>query len=170
MLRAILPVRVKQKGSTETVITNAFFDNGSSGCFLTESLKDKMGVNGERTDLQLSTMHGQSPVTTTVVSDLFVKDIEDKNRVEIPRSYTRMEIPVGEQQIPTPEVVQRWKHLHSVAERMPKFIPNLEIGLLIGSNCPAAMEPLEVVPGADRGSYAMKFRHGLTITGPRPCM
>lgn len=77
-----------------------------------------------------------------------------------------MEIPVIEQQIPTPEVVKQWEHLRGVAERMPEFIPNLEIGLLIGSNCPAAMEPLEVVPSGDKGPYAMRLRHVWTLTGP----
>ena len=168
VLHAILPVRVRKKGSTESVITYAFYDNGSGGCFLTENLKQQIGVDGERTELQLGTMHGQSLVTTTVVNDLVVTDLEDKNPIEIPRSYTRMEIPVTEQQIPTPEVVKQWEHLRGVAERMPEFIPNLEVGLLIGSNCPAAMEPLEVVPSGDKGPYAMRLRHGWTLTGPLP--
>lgn len=100
-------------------------------------------------------MHGQSLVTTTIVDNLVVTDMEDKYPIEIPRSYTRMEIPVTEQQIPTPELVKQWEHLRGVAERMHKFIPNLEIGLLIGSNCSAALEPLEVVPRGDEGPYAM---------------
>ena len=73
-------------------------------------------------------------------------DMEGKNPVELPQSYTSFEISVTERQIPTPEAVKRWEHLYSVAEKIPEFIPNLEIGLLIGSNCPTAMEPLEVVP------------------------
>lgn len=35
ILHAILPVRVKGKGSIETVTTYAFYSNGSVGCFLT---------------------------------------------------------------------------------------------------------------------------------------
>ena len=111
-------------------------------------------------------MHGQSLVTTTVVHDLVVTDMEDKYPIEIPRSYTRMEIRVTEQQIPTPELAERWEHLRGVAKRIHKFIPNLETGLLIGSNCPAALEPLEVIPRGDEGPYAMRLRHGWTLTGP----
>ena len=166
VLHAILPVRVKKKGSKETITTYAFYDNGSSGCFLTESLREKIGADGEKTQLQLGTMHGQSLITTTVVSDLVVADMEGKNPVELPQSYTSFEIPVTERQIPTPEAVKRWEHLHSVAEKIPEFIPNLEIGLLIGSNCPTAMEPLEVVPSGDKGPYAMRLRHGWTLSGP----
>lgn len=84
ILHAILPVRVKKKGSNETVITYAFYDNGSGGCFLTENLRDQMGVNGEETELQLGTMHGKSFVTTTVVNNLVVTDLDDKNPIELP--------------------------------------------------------------------------------------
>ena len=28
------------------------------------------------------------------------------------------------------------------------------------------MEPLEVVPSGDKGPYAMRLRHGWTLTGP----
>ena len=166
VLHAILPVRVKKKGSDETVTTYAFYDNGSSGCFLTESLREKMSVDGKKTQLQLGTMHGQSLISTTVVSDLLVMDMEGKNPVELPQSYTRFEIPVTEKQIPTPEGVKRWEHLRSVAEKIPEFIPNLEIGLLIGSNCPAAIEPLEVVSSDVKGPYAMRLRQGWTLSGP----
>ena len=76
-----------------------------------------------------------------------------------------MEIPVTEQQFPTPELVEQWEH-QGLAERMHKFIPKLEIGLLIGSNCPAALEPLEVVPRGEEGPYAMRLRLGWTLTGP----
>ena len=154
------------KGNTETITTYTFYDNGSGGCFLTENLKEQLGVKGEKTELQRGTMHSQSLVTTTVVDSLVMTDMEDRNPVELPRSYTRMEIPVAEQQIPTPELVRQWEHLRGVAERMHKFIPNLEIGLLIGSNCPPALEPLEVVPRGDEGPYAMRLRHGWTLTGP----
>lgn len=40
VVHAIIPVKVKPKGSTETVTTYAFYDNGSGGCFLTENLRE----------------------------------------------------------------------------------------------------------------------------------
>ena len=166
ILHAILPVKVKKRGSNKAITTYAFYDNGSAGCFLTESLKEQIGAEGERTKLQLSTMHGQSLVATSVVDDLIVTDMEGNNAVEMPRSYTQMEIPVNKEQIPTPKMVKQWVHLREVAEKMPKFVPSTEIGMLIGSNCPAALEPLEVVPSEGQGPYAMRLHHGWTISGP----
>jgi len=81
-------------------------------------------------------MHGQSLYSTTVVNDLVVTDMKNENLIEIPQSNIRLKIPLTKCRIPAPELVEQWEHLCSVAERIPKFIPNLEIGLLIGSNCP----------------------------------
>ena len=84
---------------------------------MTENLKEQTGAHGVKTQLQLGTMHGQGIVPTTVVSDLVVADIEDKNPIEISRSYTRMEIPMSEEQIPTPDMMGPWEHLRSVAQK-----------------------------------------------------
>jgi len=43
-----------------------------------------LAVKGEKTQLQLGTMHGLNLVTTTVVDRLVVTDKEDKNPVELP--------------------------------------------------------------------------------------
>ena len=155
ILHALLPVKVKKRGSNETITTYAFYDNSSGGCFLTENLREQIGAEGERMKLQLGTMHGQSFITTTVVDDLIIMDMEDNNPLEIPKCYTRMDIPVTTEQIPTPDVLKQWEHLQEVAEKMPKFMPSVEIGMLIGSNCPLALEPLEVVPSKGEGPYAM---------------
>ena len=61
-------------------------------------------------------------------------------------------------------MIEQWEHLRHVAERMTKFIPELEIGLC--RNCPKALEPLKVVPSGDKGPYTMQLRHGWTLTGP----
>ena len=47
-------------------------------------------------------------------------------------------------------------------------LSSLQIGLLLGSNCPRAMEPLEVCPAgtSTEGPYAVKLRHGCTVHGP----
>ena len=158
ILHAILPVKVKQRGSNEIILTYAFYDNCSGGCFLTENLREQIGAQGESTNLQLGTMHGQSLITTTVVDDLVITDMQGNDPLEKPRCYTRMEIPVTTEQIPTTE--------EEVAEKMPASMSNVEIGMLIGSNCPLALEPSGVVPSKGEGPYAMRLRHGWTLSGP----
>ncbi|XP_066948585.1 uncharacterized protein [Macrobrachium rosenbergii] len=64
ILQAILPVKVYQKGNKVVLDTYAFFDNGSTGCFITESLREQIGASGTETCLKLQTMHGVNIVNT----------------------------------------------------------------------------------------------------------
>ena len=166
VLHAILPVKVKQKGREKSVTTYAFYDNGSGGCFATENIRRQLGVDGVEVTLRLATMHGESQVESTIMDNLIVTSLDDSNPIELPRSYTRDEIPANHRQIPTPDLINQWTHLSEVATKIPEFKPHLEIGLLIGSNCPAALEPLEVVPCQSDGPYALRLRHGWTVSGP----
>ena len=166
ILQAIIPVSVTNKANNKALKTYAFYDNGSVGCFLTENLRHRLEAPGSKTTLQLGTMHGQSLVESMIVKDLVVTDLEGRNPIELPRAYTRDEIPVRHDQIPTPEIVSRLEHLKEIANEMPAYDRDLDIGLLIGSNCPAALVPLKVVPNMGDGPFALKLNHGWTVSGP----
>ena len=79
ILHAIIPVRVQQ-GNGPSVITYAFYDNGSSGCFITEELEHEISAKGVKIALQLRTMHGKSFVTSDVIENLIVSDLEGGKR------------------------------------------------------------------------------------------
>jgi hypothetical protein len=160
-------VKIYQKGKEFAITTTyAFYDNGSSGCFLTENIMDSIGATGAQTMLQLRTMHGRSCVRSAAIQDLVITDLNGQNPVEIPKAYTRDEIPVNSRQIPRPEIIEKWKHLKQVANEIPAYRPDLDIGILISSNCPAALEPLDVIPMERTGPFAIRLRHGWTICGP----
>jgi hypothetical protein len=166
VLQAIIPVIVYQKGSSRYITTYAFYDQGSNGCFITDNLKDKLTAVGTDTALQLKTMHGESVIKTTSVNDLVVTDTNNNNAVELPMTYTRSEIPVTPDQIPEPKLICQWPYLKHIAETITEFHPKLSIGLLIGSNCPLALEPIEVVNSECGGPYAIRYRHGWTFSTP----
>ena len=111
-------------------------------------------------------MHGQSYVNSTVISNLIVADLQDQNPIEIPKLFTREFIPVNHNQIPTQELLAGWKHLRGVSHQVPGYRADLEIGMLIGSNCPAALEPQAVVPSEGDGPFSIRLRHRWTISGP----
>ena len=166
ILQAIIPVLVMNKANNKTLNTYPFYDNGSVGCFLTENLRHRLEAPGTKTTLQLGTMHGQSLVESVVVKDLIVPDPNGRNPITLPRAYTRDEIPVNHDQIPTPEIVSRLEHLKEIANEIPDYNRDLDIGLLIGSNCPAALVPLKVVPNVGDGPFALKLNHSWTVSGP----
>ncbi len=147
------------------VETYAFYDSGSSGCFITDGMCDKLGATGVLTQLQLRTMHGSTCTESHVIKDLVVSAIDGTNPLTLPKAYTQ-EIPITRDQIPTPEMIQRWQHLRHLTHQIPKYRSDLDIGILIGSNCPKALEPLEVTPAKGSGPFATRLRHGLTIYGP----
>ena len=165
LLQTILPVVVTQKGTNKAVKTYAFYDNGSAGCFITECLRTRLAATSTGTKIQLGTMHGQSLVDSAIVKDLVVTDLNGRNTVELPRAYTRQEIPADTEQIPTPEIVSRIEHLKEIASEIPVYDPELEIGLLIGSNCPNALIPLSVVPNEGDGPFSLQLKHGWTVSG-----
>ena len=166
ILQAIIPVLVTNKANDKALKTYAFYDNGSVGWFLTENLCHRLEAPGTKTTLQLGTMHGQSLVVSVVVKDLIVTDLDGRNPIALPRAYTRDEIAVNHDQIPTPKIVSRLEHLKEIANEIPAYERDLDIGLLIGSNCPAALVPLEVVPNMGNGPFAVKLNHGWTVSGP----
>ena len=166
VLQSIIPVHVKQRGQNTSVCTYAFYDPGSTGCFILDDIVDSLNLTGCKTALKLRTMHGVSYVNTTVINNLLVADLQFQNVIELPRTYSRSDIPVNHDQIPRPEMLERWPHLKSIANQIPEYNPDWQIGILIGSSCPTALEPIDVLPMQDGSPYAVRYRHGWTINGP----
>ncbi|XP_048237500.1 uncharacterized protein LOC124124381 [Haliotis rufescens] len=166
VLQAILPVLIQQKGSDKLVKIYALLDNGSTGCFITEDLRQRLETTSTESSLKLRTMHGLHVVSTHVVEGLVVSDLSGDNAVTLPRTFTREEIPVSHSQIPNPDILKKWPHLCAMADKLPKYLPNLDIGLLIGSNCPLALQPQQVIPSQGEGPFAVLYRHGWTVSGP----
>ncbi|XP_066955790.1 uncharacterized protein [Macrobrachium rosenbergii] len=80
--------------------------------------------------------------------------------------FTQRDIPVNHDQIPRYEMLKDWPHLSSVIDKIPLYQPELDIGILIGSNCPTALQPLEVIPTSGYGPFAVRYLHGWTVNGP----
>ncbi len=136
VFQGIIPVRVRQKGSDVCVNTYGFYDNGSTGCFISEKLCDQLQVSGAPTRLLMKTMNGCSRSDGTVVRDLVVTDSEGQNAVELPDVFAYKEIPANARQIATEESIVRWPHLDRISSQLPKFDPGSHIGILVGNNCP----------------------------------
>ncbi|KAL9986036.1 hypothetical protein ACROYT_G000097 [Oculina patagonica] len=160
---AIVPVKVKCKGSDTTIVTYAFLDNGSSSTFCTESLMRQLGVNGLETKISLTTLEKKdSLIDSFIVQDLVISDLDENNFIPLPVLYTRTEIPVAKEDIPTQEDIDQWPRLNGV------YLPSVsaEIGLLIASDVPEALDSLEVKNSQDGGPYASRTRIGWVVNGP----
>ena len=159
---AVIPVKIRSKSSNQTIITYAFLDNGSSATSCTESLIRKLGVDGTKVKISLSTLKKNSPVDSYLIRDLVVSDLDENHFVHLPTLYTRPEIQVSKNDIPSQEDVDQWPDLDGV------FIPQVdaEIGLLIASDVPKALDPVEVKHSQNGGPYATRTRMGWAVNGP----
>ena len=113
----------------------------------------QLGVDGAKVKISLSALEKKnSPVDSYLIRDLVVSDLDENDFVNLPILYTRPEIPVSVEDIPTQEDVDRWPYLHDV------FIPQVdaEIGLLIASDVPEALDPVEMRHSRDGGPYASR--------------
>lgn len=77
-------------------------------------------------------------------------------------------------EIPTKGLVAKWNHLSKIVNDFPSFIPDARIGLLIGSNCPKAIEPKDLIVSEDGGPFAIRTFAGWTVVGsqsrPQDCI
>ncbi|XP_068218697.1 uncharacterized protein [Palaemon carinicauda] len=81
VLQSILPVQLRVKGSDNVVQTYAFYDTGSTGCFIKDSIKDQLNCKGIETAIKLQTMNGTDTDKTFIVNGLVVADIHGNNDV-----------------------------------------------------------------------------------------
>ena len=93
----------------------------------------QLEVNGQQVKISLSTLEKKnSAMESFLVRDILISDLDENKWISLPTLYTRPEIPVCSDDIPTQEDVDRWPHLQEV------FLPyvHAEVGLLIASDVP----------------------------------
>ena len=83
----------------------------------------------------------------------------------LPRAYTQ-HIPADRDEIPRPELTQKWAHLKRLENQIPSYMEGVEIGLLIGPNCPSILRPREVIHGEENTPYAVRSVIGGYVNGP----
>ncbi len=106
-------------------------------------------------------MGQERPVDSYIVSDLEVCGLEEKEYINLPRVYTQKSIPVRKENIPLQPHIEKWPYLSKV--RLPTI--DAEIGSLIGTNIPKALEPWQVINIKGNGLYALKTTLGWVVNG-----
>ena len=162
----IVPVWVCSKmDSSKERLCYCILEDQSNACFISNKLRQQLGVSGSPTTLTLSTMHkSRSFITCKRVSDLEVLSFDRKTCIQLP-VFTRDHIPASRSQIPKPEVARRWKHLEAVSRQMVPFHDLADDAILIGNNLPSAIRPREVIAGNDDEPCAQKSILGWGIVG-----
>ena len=111
-------------------------------------------------------MLGKEEISVEKITGLVVERMDKRVEIELPRTYSRARIPFRRDQIPRLEVANKWPHLQRIAEKMQPYRSDVDVGLLIGCNCPRAIKPREVILGKGDDPYAIRTLLGWGIIGP----
>ncbi|VDI27101.1 Hypothetical predicted protein [Mytilus galloprovincialis] len=124
---AIIPVRVKLNNRSQSVETYAFFDSGSSITFCSQKLMCQLGANGKKTKITITTMGNTQTINTCAINGLQVSSLSMEHMVDLPKVYTKDNLPVSKEHIPTQREIKKWTHLESVD--IPEI--DADIGIMI---------------------------------------
>ena len=73
-------------------------------------------------------------------------------------------MPIDAKEVATKEKLRKWKYLDNISKKTYQD-DNIKIGILTGTNCSKAIEPIEVIPSQERGPYAFRTILGWSIVG-----
>ena len=161
----VVPVKVKHEGSSRIIHTYAMLDNCSQGTFVKKNLLSSLGVKGEKTSINIKTLNGSSNHDVLTIEGLTVSSATGEDWMNLPRAYTRDDIPADPEEVATKSKLEHWKYLDPIAKEIGHHA-DIEVKLLIGANCLRALEPVEVISSQKGGPYAYRTRLGWCIVGP----
>jgi len=85
--------------------------------------------------------------------------------MQLPKIFTKKDLSTCEN-VSTPELAQRWKQLIGIEADLPPQLLDVKIGFLIGSYCPKALEPIDILASEDGGPFVIKTVARWAIVGP----
>ena len=161
----IVPVWVSHETSPHEVLVYALLDNQSDTSFMLKKTSEELGLKGSPAQLLLSTMSAEdSLIDTSRISNIQVRAYDGNDSVTIRNLYTRDVVPANHSHIPTPEMTDRWPHLKPMAQNLMP-ISDIDIGLLIGYDCPRALYPTKLIPPIGDSPFAQRTILGWGIVG-----
>jgi hypothetical protein len=160
----MVPVYVSHCSTSQEVLTYALLDTQSNVSFITEDLAQELGAPSEAISLKLSTIIDSTEFKCRLLKDLKIREFSSSSYVHVQRCYTRDELSIPFDQVPTRETAESWTHLEGIVDKMPPK-QNCSIGLLLGYDCHQALQPLEVIPGNETAPFAVRTPLGWSIVG-----
>ena len=156
---------VKLKVNNHEVIINCALDSCASDCWMNEKLLPLLNLHPSEKTISVSTMEARNrSMTTRVVNNVTLTDLDETNSITIPVVFTKPDNawPFTEDDLVTYNDVENLNHLSSV----PFSFSDASIDLLVGLNVPELLKPLQVVDGAPDEPYASKHALGWALNGP----
>ena len=128
----IVPVQIASTNTSKKVHTYALLDSCSQGTFILGQLANELGISGRKTSLTIKTLNWEFTSNSTAIEGLKVASISEDNCewLPLPRTFTRSDLPVGNDDITKPSHLRKWKYLENVTDQLT-FSDDISVGLLI---------------------------------------
>ena len=122
-----------------------------------DQLAKDLGIFGRKASLTIKTLNGKFTSNSTAIKGLKVDSISEDNSewLPLPRTFTRPDLPVDNDDIKKPSQFKKWKYLENAKDQQT-FSDDISVGLLIGANCTRVLEPIEILQSKNGGPYAFK--------------
>ena len=116
----IVPVQIKSKDTIKTFHTYALLDSCSQGTFILDQLASDLAISGRKTSLTIKTLNGEFINNSTALEGLKVVSISEGNKewLPLPRTFTRADLPVDNDDITKPSQLRKWKYLKNVINQL----------------------------------------------------
>ena len=133
--RCVVPVKIKCSKSKKELSTTPMLDCCSQGTFINSELAKKLRTGSTMTTMKIKTLNMEESQEIEAISDLKVTSSTGKIVwIDIPVSYSRENLPVGDENIATPDKVKDWKYLERIADKII-LGKDISVGFLISVNC-----------------------------------
>ena len=168
----IVPIRLKHKSwKNKELEIYAMLDECSDGTFIDEKLLSHFGEDLQRkTEITVETVAADTTGMSVALKDLVVRGAvelgeEARYQVKLPEVFSQRKLPMSKKDITAAADIADWSYLEKVAQTLPG-VKDIPLGMIIGNNCPKALEPMEVIPSRDGGPYATRRRLGWCVSAP----
>ena len=133
---------------------------------LADALLEQLEVDTPEVDLQVNRVVGTNSIRTKKVIE---PSIQDSRKMNMHQPKSRLHThenttPLHMRILHTYRQESQWKHLSQIADKR-HHRSDVDIGLLIGCNVPAAFQPINVIFGKDEEPWEEQYQFGVTVIG-----
>ena len=151
----------------QKITVYAALDGMSTASFVSKDVWMRLGSPGDPTKISIKTLTDEQQQSTVVVNNLSITSVNGDKSIRLPKVYTQDLLPFDVSEIPSREALDRWPHLRCLISEIPDVDKDVPIGLLIGVDCPLALQPHDVIHSVDNGPFAIRTALGWCISGPK---
>ncbi|XP_067931112.1 uncharacterized protein [Watersipora subatra] len=162
-LSMVLPVYISTNASKK-ILVYAMLDTQSDACFISQLVASMLQPESIRETITIATMTGSSTKELTKYSNIELQGLWEDASTTI-SAYESASLPCERRHIPTPLNTQHLSHFQKIQDSLPPYMDDVPIGLLLGTDCPEALAPIESVVGDLGEPFAIRTFLGWTVCG-----